>query len=261
MIALLVALAFAANADPTPFTAVAPPTKEPKYANPPKYLLLVFGMKADAKVWLILDGDRLYVDRNGDGDLTQPGEVVQGTRKDSRIIFAIGDLKERDRTHAEIELAMYAPLDGSGLGKFPAWRALKKKDPSARMVSVQAQIDRRGLPGFSEPTDKNAKRTWSQDAGNDYFGCLQFTSSPREASVVHFNGPLTIGLQMPYLDDGMLVAGAMSEIETGVGCRGSGAGSFAFISYNPVPKTAHPTVEIQWPGNSPLERMTLGERC
>ena len=76
------------------------------------------------------------------------------------------------------------------------------------MVSVQAQIDRTGLPGFSEPTDKTAKRTWSQDAGTDYFGCLQFASSPKEASVVHFNGPLTIGLQMPYLDDGMLVAGA-----------------------------------------------------
>jgi hypothetical protein len=261
MISLLFALALTADGNPRLFANVAPLTKEPKYASQPQYLLLAFGMKADAKIWLVLDGDRLYVDRNGDGDLTQKGEVVEGTKKDSRITFAIGELKEKDRIHKDVEVAVYTPHDNSGLGKFPAWRALKKKDPNARMVSVQAQINRTGLPGFSEPTDMTAKRTWSQDAGNDYFGCLQFASSPKEASVVHFNGPLTIGLQMPYLDDGMLVAGATSEIETGVGCRGRGPGSFAFISYTPVPKTVHPTVEIQWPGDSPLERKTLGERC
>lgn len=261
MYALLIALAVVADVGSMPFVSLIPPTKEPKYSNPPQYLLLTFGMKADAKIWLALDGDRLYVDRNGDGDLTQKGELVEGTKKNSRLTFVIGELREKDRVHKDVEVALYTPHDGSGLGRFLAWRELKKKDPGARMVSVQAQIDRSGLPGFSEPTDKTAKRTWSQGADNDYFGCLQFAATPKDASIVHFNGPLTIGLQMPYLDDGMLVAGAMSEIETGVGCRGRGPGSFAFIYYTPVPKTAHPTVEIQWPGDSPLERMTLGERC
>jgi hypothetical protein len=49
--------------------------KEPVYkSKDPRYCLLVFGPKADYRVWLVLDGDTLYVDRNGNGDLTEAGE-------------------------------------------------------------------------------------------------------------------------------------------------------------------------------------------
>jgi hypothetical protein len=51
--------------------------KEPKYQSKPKYCLLVFGPEAKAKVWLVLDGDVLYVDRNGNGDLTEEGKRVK----------------------------------------------------------------------------------------------------------------------------------------------------------------------------------------
>src|SRR3569623_1065639 len=50
--------------------------KEPAYKGKPGYCLLVFGRAADHRVWLVLDGDTLYVDRNGDGDLTGEGEKV-----------------------------------------------------------------------------------------------------------------------------------------------------------------------------------------
>src|SRR4051812_38033338 len=40
--------------------------KEPAYAGKPKYCLLVFGPEAKTRVWLIIDGDTLYVDREGD---------------------------------------------------------------------------------------------------------------------------------------------------------------------------------------------------
>jgi hypothetical protein len=53
--------------------------KEPIYkTKTPKYCLLVFGAEAQTRVWLVLDGDRLYVDRNGDGDLTEEREAVTG---------------------------------------------------------------------------------------------------------------------------------------------------------------------------------------
>src|SRR2546425_12221632 len=52
--------------------------KEPQYqSKSPKYGLLVFGPKADKRVWLVLDKDVLYVDINGNGDLTEPGEKVK----------------------------------------------------------------------------------------------------------------------------------------------------------------------------------------
>src|SRR3712207_1181094 len=56
--------------------------KEPAYrSKSPKYGLLVFGPRAETRVWLVLDlaaepsdpdgsKNTLYVDRNGDGDLT-----------------------------------------------------------------------------------------------------------------------------------------------------------------------------------------------
>ena len=48
--------------------------KEPVYAKSPKYCLVVFGAEAKFRVWLIIDGDALYVDLNGNGDLTEKGE-------------------------------------------------------------------------------------------------------------------------------------------------------------------------------------------
>src|SRR6478672_4587729 len=57
--------------------------KEPKYtAKRPLYGLAVFGPKAEARVWMVLDKskpdaedyDVLHVDLNADGDLTGPGE-------------------------------------------------------------------------------------------------------------------------------------------------------------------------------------------
>jgi hypothetical protein len=52
-----------------------PLLQEPDYrADSPEYALLLFGPRADLRVWMVLDRDAVYLDRNGDGDLTQDGE-------------------------------------------------------------------------------------------------------------------------------------------------------------------------------------------
>ncbi len=49
--------------------------REPVYqSKDPRYCLLAFGPEANVHVWLVIDGDALYVDRNGNGDLTDAGE-------------------------------------------------------------------------------------------------------------------------------------------------------------------------------------------
>jgi hypothetical protein len=50
--------------------------KEPAYQSKPKYCLLVFGPQAKTRVWVVQDGNTLYIDRNGNGDLTEKGEAV-----------------------------------------------------------------------------------------------------------------------------------------------------------------------------------------
>jgi hypothetical protein len=43
--------------------------KGPAYqSKAPQYCLLAFGPQARTRVWLVLDGDALYLDRNGNGD-------------------------------------------------------------------------------------------------------------------------------------------------------------------------------------------------
>jgi len=51
---------------------LAPPVKEPKYQHLPKYALLAFGPNQETRIWLVLDGETLYADYHGNGDLTAP---------------------------------------------------------------------------------------------------------------------------------------------------------------------------------------------
>src|SRR5690348_2175721 len=67
--------------------------KEPAYQTQPRYCLLAFGPEAKARAWLVLDGETLYVDRQGTGDLTRPDCRVTGQAGPSGgLEFVAGDL-------------------------------------------------------------------------------------------------------------------------------------------------------------------------
>jgi hypothetical protein len=49
--------------------------REPVYqTKAPKYALLLFGPEAKVRVWIVVDGQTVYLDRNADGDLTAKNE-------------------------------------------------------------------------------------------------------------------------------------------------------------------------------------------
>lgn len=49
--------------------------REPEYeSDEPLFGLMLFGREAPLRVWIVLDGDTVYLDRNGDGDLTADDE-------------------------------------------------------------------------------------------------------------------------------------------------------------------------------------------
>ena len=79
--------------------------KEPVYQNKPKYCLLVFGPDAKTRVWLVIDGDVLYVDRNGNGDLTQKGKRMA-------LMEPGGDITEPDRGTKHTALRVKPQKDG-----------------------------------------------------------------------------------------------------------------------------------------------------
>ena len=78
--------------------------KEPVYKSKPMYCLLVFGPEAKTRVWLVLDGETLYVDRNGNGNLTEDGERLEPQKatygappRMFQHYFKVGDIAAADR--------------------------------------------------------------------------------------------------------------------------------------------------------------------
>src|SRR4051812_21776583 len=112
LLALTTAVAAAPGADLSAIDRTV--RKEPAYKGQPRYCLLVFGPEAKARVWLVLDGDTLYVDRNGNGDLTEPGEKVaaEATEAGSATYrhFVVETLTDGALTHRNLQLTVM-PLD------------------------------------------------------------------------------------------------------------------------------------------------------
>lgn len=73
----------------------------------PRYCLLVFGPEAKTRVWAVVDDKRLYIDRNANGDLTEPGEMIENEHRS----FGIGTLTEIDgkTTHSGLRIVGGAP--------------------------------------------------------------------------------------------------------------------------------------------------------
>src|SRR4051812_33005098 len=69
--------------------------KEPAYKKAPEYGLLLFGPQARLRVWVVLDGDTLYLDRDGDGDLTGPGERFADSKDCKGVELADPDGRTR----------------------------------------------------------------------------------------------------------------------------------------------------------------------
>src|SRR5262249_20682043 len=89
-------------------------SKEPAYqTKSPKYCLLVFGMDANYRVWLVLDGDTLYVDRNGSGDLTEPGKStkVESANSDPASFSPIAIFGPDGKTEEKLNFALYGWFD------------------------------------------------------------------------------------------------------------------------------------------------------
>src|SRR5262249_51557517 len=68
--------------------------REPAYKGQPKYCLLVFGPEAKSRTWLVRDDEAIYVDRNGNGDLTGDSKRIQYRGRNRRLPLGNLDLAE-----------------------------------------------------------------------------------------------------------------------------------------------------------------------
>src|SRR5579884_1950519 len=224
--------------------------KEPVYRNKPKYCLLVFGPEAKTRVWLVQDGDTLYVDRLANGDLTSPGDKVSAEKQpdaeEGYYAFNIGNLRAGNRLHKELmvrvaRLNRLADLDET-------IRSFVRKHAHAAAYSVLAAIEMRGRKG-TEIGGRVLQRCSLFDAN----GVFQFADRPADAPIVHFDGPWQVALFGPQ----KLTIGRDTDVVLGVGSPGVGPGSTTWIDYEGViPADKYPTVEILYapksPGDAPV---------
>lgn len=209
--------------------------KEPTYqSKSPKYCLLVFGPEAKTRVWLVLDGDTLYIDRNGNGDLTEQGERVKGKIRESEskkiADFVAGDVLDVDgkTKHTDISVMLLA---------------LKNSKVGHTFVSGTVA----GRHSFQVAMDL------SQDQ--------QFADRPQDAPIIHFGGPLQMELLSEQTE---LVRG--EDLIAMVGVQGLGKGTFAGLIHKTVPAEVHPVAEFEFlnrkPGGLIVKlKVLLKERC
>ncbi len=198
--------------------------KEPAYQKgAPRYCLAVFGREAQTRVWLILDGDTLYVDRNADLDLTAANERVRGKpQPDGQRSFPSVAIDPKPGVPADTRREVWAGPD---------------------LTFVYC---------------RTPNQPW-QRAVVDSQGYLKFSDKPQTAPVLHFYGPLTMGLRF---DNQFKRRSKPEELDVMVGTPGLGAGSFVRFGHEGIPEGLYPSVEILWPGKpgEPM-RALLKKRC
>jgi hypothetical protein len=235
-------------------------TKQPVYqSKSPKYCLLAFGPKAERHVWLVIDGGVLYIDRNGNGDLTEPNERIVGKGIPGvGYFFEAGSLQDGTLTHTNLKVGagLLAALDTADAPSY--LRKLVKENPLAAGFTVTIEVAMAGRRGSG-----TGGRVQQWACGLDAEGLLQFADTPAKAPIIHFGGPWCMAL----FGKQTLRLGRTEDMIVGFGTPGLGPGTFAFTYYDDlVPEKVFPVVEISFPGKAladkPVQaRYSLQDRC
>jgi hypothetical protein len=266
-LAVLFASPFTVSADPLKVDRTL--KKEPAYSTKaPRYGLLIFGPTGQHRVWLVQDGDVLHIDRNGNGDLTDPGEMVPAekptegrTPEEGEYAFELGDLTIGGRTHKGVGVGVsrLARFGSPTIAERADVKAALAKDPKAHIMGIRADVDVPGMKGGG----LDGRLTFM--AGPfDLNGVLQFAAKPADAPVIHLGGPLEITF---FAELPTLRVGRDSELMLVVGTPGVGPGTFAMLHYeDTIPESAKPVAEITYqparPGAKPLKELfEIKDRC
>lgn len=234
--------------------------KEPAYRSKPKYCLLVLGPEAKTRVWLVQDGDTLYVDRNGDGDLTEANEKIIAEKnedaEDGVYTFKAGELRDGQRLHKE--LILYVQKIDDFADREDAIKEFLKKNPKARGYALSLEVD---IPGHRG--NAIGGRVQQQTSPLDGMGVLRFAERPQDAPIIHFGGPW----QVTLFGSHRLTIARETTVYLGIGTRGVGAGTFTWTYYeNVIPTDKFPTMDIVYPPKHPgdpsvREHYELKKRC
>ncbi len=203
---------------------------EPDYKSKPQYCLLLLGPEAKTRIWLVLDGDTLYVDRNGRGSWI---EADKKRDADHTLHFGVPEIEELDGTR-HTDLNVYAAESRIHPGKY-------------HFGSITLVVKGRyGQYTCIDSIDHNSS-----------------TESPQAAPVRHFNGPLRMELVNQFA---WSLGDPSAEVHASICTKYlSGEWAYVFSSFG-IPVDIHPVAEIEFPNSTPDGppinlKVALSQRC
>ena len=216
--------------------------KEPAYqTKAPGYALLLFGPDAKLAVWVVLDGEAVYVDRNGNGDLTDAGER-----------FA----KETDCKGLEL-------ADPDGKTRY-AIRSLQT-DHSFYTPAARQERQAKGLP---PSLTVNVAVTGAAEY-QQYCDVQEVRGDPGKAMLAHFHGPLlaevrTINWKLPE-STALRTGPAATILNVNIGTMSAKHGCWVVVrtcdgEKGLFPDGVRPVAEVTFPaaaGAAPVKRTYL----
>jgi hypothetical protein len=207
--------------------------KEPAYqSKTPKYCLVVPDVGAKTKIWLVLDGDVLYVDHNGTGDLTEAGKKIA-----PRPVLLTGlrapGTKEPKALHFDCPVG---------------------KDFHVSVMTIE--------DNYVQVDVKDTTRRLDFAACGDGEGALQFASRAQDAPIIYC-GPLSF---LPPGNQVLPRGDKPANLTLHIGGKGQGAGTTSSINTSSVPADKHPIAEIEFPkkdhpGETIRTQFVLDHRC
>ena len=215
--------------------------KEPDYASTPMYSLLVFGENAQHQHWLVVDGKTVFLDRNGNGDLTEPEDQILLDEKATAAIHSGGE-------------------EYSGFNVFPIGD-LAGHTFAYHVWVLNAEFE-------PEPDENELLTKWRhQRAENGWMNSTLYRISndrrvqipitlcpdPQNVQISHVGGPLTFNLK--WGDRQCLEREGENIFEIKIGTAGeptkySQYPAFSNLCTQEVPKDIHPIAKFNFTSNS-----------
>jgi hypothetical protein len=228
----------------------------PLKTDNPRYGILTFGPDGEMQAWLLVDGDVAYLDRNGNGDLTEAGERVEAKTTLSN-----------DKTYLGFKFAEITGGKGIKYG-----------------VILLHMSDGKGTEQDSFSVRINGDLT--QEVGGPFSGGYSLAKRAEDASRLRFDARLTMTLRADFGGkvrynlpaiverkdvDPLFPPGAKAErvglIIAQVGTPGKEASAFVANQWGGVRDHCYPTADLEFrsrePGGQPIRTRAIlrGHSC
>jgi hypothetical protein len=178
----------------------------------------------------VADNESVYIDRNSNGDLTDEGERVEAK--------SIQNTESPNALFSELRTFDLGDIDPLTSGsKYKNLRLQQVRIPTEKFVAStpaeQTQIDlMRKLPHLGGGNIRVDVGTYRQNSGP------VFTTSAESASVVHFDGPLSLSIDEHSAEHPLEIDPSTKQFpfQFRLGTKGLGLGSFAYTEAPLEPK-------------------------